>query len=286
MDWTLLATCGVAFVVAAVGSTGGISGAFLLLPFQVSVLGFAGPAVTPTNHMYNVVAIPGGVFRYWREGRMLWPLAGIIALGTVPGVLVGSWIRIALLPDARSFKLFAGAVLLFIGSRLVSKILSPKKSGPAAGAAFGVTDAKLTLRALTYRYAGETFSAPALPLSVLTLIIGVVGGAYGIGGGAIIAPLLVSWWRLPIHTIAGATLFGTFLTSVVGVGLFLVLAALGVPDTMPNLLLGLALGVGGLCGTYAGARVQRFLPARLIEALLTLVVGGLGLSYVVGFFLA
>ncbi|MEA3279385.1 MAG: sulfite exporter TauE/SafE family protein, partial [Thermodesulfobacteriota bacterium] len=43
----------VAFVVSFFTSMGGISGAFLLLPFQVSVLGFTSPAVSPTNLVYN-----------------------------------------------------------------------------------------------------------------------------------------------------------------------------------------------------------------------------------------
>ena len=35
-----------AFVVGLLSSTGGLSGAFLLLPFQMSVLGFTTPAVS------------------------------------------------------------------------------------------------------------------------------------------------------------------------------------------------------------------------------------------------
>ena len=62
----------VAFVVSFFTSMGGVSGAFLLLPFQVSVLGFTSPAVSPTNLIFNIVAIPSGVYRYIREGRMAW----------------------------------------------------------------------------------------------------------------------------------------------------------------------------------------------------------------------
>ena len=87
----------VAFVVSAITSMGGVSGAFVLLPFQVSVLGFTGPAVTPTNHLFNVVGIPSGVWRYARERRMLWPLTLLILTGTVPGVVAGSLARIFLL---------------------------------------------------------------------------------------------------------------------------------------------------------------------------------------------
>jgi len=49
---------------------GGISGAFLLLPFQMSFLNFTSPSVSSTNFVYNIVAIPSGVYRYIKEGRM------------------------------------------------------------------------------------------------------------------------------------------------------------------------------------------------------------------------
>lgn len=52
---------------------GGVSGAFLLLPFQVSILGYTAPSVSGTNQVFNIVAIPSGVYPYIREGRMLWP---------------------------------------------------------------------------------------------------------------------------------------------------------------------------------------------------------------------
>ncbi|HDZ89291.1 MAG TPA: sulfite exporter TauE/SafE family protein, partial [Deltaproteobacteria bacterium] len=109
----------VAFGVSFFTSMGGISGAFLLLPFQVSVLHFTSPAVSPTNLVYNIVGIPGGVYRYIREGRMAWPLACVIIAGTLPGVFIGAIIRIRYLPDPRHFKFFVGCVLLYIGARLL-----------------------------------------------------------------------------------------------------------------------------------------------------------------------
>jgi uncharacterized protein len=54
----------VAFLVSMVTSMGGVSGAFLLLPFQVSVLHFVTPSVSATNFVFNIVAIPSGVYRY------------------------------------------------------------------------------------------------------------------------------------------------------------------------------------------------------------------------------
>ena len=109
----------VAFVISFFTSMGGISGAFLLLPFQMSVLHYTHPSVSSTNQLYNIVAIPPGVYRYWREGRMLWPLTWTVVLGTLPGVLIGALVRVNGLRDPKNFKLFAAVVLLYIGGKLV-----------------------------------------------------------------------------------------------------------------------------------------------------------------------
>ncbi|MGA8281281.1 MAG: sulfite exporter TauE/SafE family protein, partial [Desulfobacterales bacterium] len=101
----------VAFVVSFFTSMGGVSGVFLLLPFQVSFLGYTAPSVSGTDQVFNVVAIPSGVYRYIREGRMLWPLTLAVIIGTLPGVFIGAWIRIKYLPDPKNFKLFVGIVI-------------------------------------------------------------------------------------------------------------------------------------------------------------------------------
>jgi len=47
--WTEVVAVIAAYLAAALTAPAGISGAVLLLPFQVSVLGTPSPAVTPTN---------------------------------------------------------------------------------------------------------------------------------------------------------------------------------------------------------------------------------------------
>ena len=116
----------VAFGISFFTAMGGVSGAFMLLPFQVSVLGYTAPSVSGTNHIFNVVAIPSGVYQYVKEGRMLWPLTWAVIAGTLPGVFIGAWVRIEYLPDPENFKFFAGFFLLFIGIRLLLDIIKNK----------------------------------------------------------------------------------------------------------------------------------------------------------------
>ena len=251
----------VAFFVALLTTPAGVSGAFLLLPFQVSVLGFVTPAVTPTNLIYNTVAVPGGIYRYIREHRMAWPIAWAVILGTLPGVFIGAVVRIRYLPDPRYAKVFIGFVLLYLGLRLLIEW-----GLPVAGVA-----RRPCPRADAFR--------PA-PLIAVSLFVGVVGGIYGIGGGAMIAPFAMTVLRLPAHKVAGAALFGTLVTSVAGVAFFGALAV------RPDWTLGLLFGAGGLLGSYCGARVQKHLPDRWIRLGLGLLVTAMALGYIVPFFLS
>ena len=104
-----------AFIVSAVATPAGISGAVLLLPFQVSVLGTPSPAVTPTNLLYNVVSTPGALYRYRQQHQTGGRLALILITGTLPGVITGSVIRVELVPGPRIFDLMIAALLLPLG---------------------------------------------------------------------------------------------------------------------------------------------------------------------------
>ena len=286
----------VAFGVSFFASMGGISGAFLLLPFQMSVLGYTHPSVSATNQFYNVVAIPSGVYRYIKEKRMVWPLTIAVAVGTLPGVLIGAFVRVVWLPDPRMFKLFAAAVLFYIGGKLVWDLLKKKnaagKSGPASvtssvsgGSNFFVEVKEFSLRRIAYSFQGEEHVCPTMGIFLLSFIVGIVGGIYGIGGGAIIAPFFVSWFRLPIHTISGATLMGTFLTSIAGVFFYMLIAPFFPAQSVsPDWLLGLLFGIGGIAGMYLGARCQKHVPAWAIKWMLGMVIVGTALKYLVEFF--
>ena len=116
-----------AFAVAVAATPAGVSGAVLLLPFQVSVLGTPSPAVTPTNLLYNVIATPGALYRYWRQGQTGGRLALVLVAGTLPGVIAGSVIRVELLPGPRVFDLVVCAVLLPLGLWLTATGPAPDR---------------------------------------------------------------------------------------------------------------------------------------------------------------
>jgi uncharacterized protein len=251
--WVYIAALAASFIVATVASPAGVSGAVLLLPFQVGALGTPSPSVTPTNLLYNVVATPGALYRYWRQGQTGGRLTPLLVLGTLPGVIVGSIIRVELLPSEAAFDVVIAVVLIPLGAWLL----------------------------LDKRRESSRSWAPRLTTPVLAGIavaVGCVGGIYGIGGGSILAPVLIGSGRSPTE-VAPATLASTFVTSVAGVVTFLLLSTRHHGSVAPDWSVGVALGVGGLVGGYTGARLQPHLPETLIRRVLGLLVLGIGIRY-------
>ena len=115
----------------------------------------------------------------------------------------------------------------------------------------------------------------------LSLAVGMVGGTYGIGGGSIIAPFFVSFCGLPVSTVAGPALMGTFVTSVAGVGFYQALAPFypGM-SVAPDWILGILFGLGGMMGMYRGARAQKHVPARVIKWMLASILAFTAARYV------
>ncbi|MEM4702603.1 MAG: sulfite exporter TauE/SafE family protein, partial [Archaeoglobaceae archaeon] len=205
----------ISMLIAIFTSPAGVSGAFLLLPFQVSVLGFTSPAVSATNLVYNLIAIPSGVYRYIREGRMAWPIASITILATLPGVFIGAHLRVTYFLDPKVFKLFVGLVLLYLGIRVLFSAIKPnpkiaelerkfkervevmkreriKKIAAGIPVNATVKTRKIGFSRIEYEFWGEVFSFNPVTIFAISFIIGIIGGIYGIGGGAILAPILAS----------------------------------------------------------------------------------------------
>jgi uncharacterized membrane protein YfcA len=229
-------------VVSCVTTPAGISGAVLLLPIQVSLLGVPSPSVTPTNLIFNLFATPSGVLRYRRLGRgpMLSPLAVRLLAGTVPGVIIGAVIRVEWLSGQQAFYIAAATVLAALGAMLLIR-----QPGPS--------DRPLNTALITPIAAG----------------VGVVGGVYGIGGGSFLVPVLILG-GYTAYSVAPAALLSTLAASIVGVITFVILGVTAdrSPEITPAWGIGTAAGIGGIVGAYLGASIQSRIPEPTLRRLL------------------
>ncbi|MGW7433020.1 sulfite exporter TauE/SafE family protein [Streptomyces sp. NPDC054861] len=257
MEWTVGAGLVAGLLIALVTAPVGVSGAVFLLPVHLSVFGVPNPAVTPTNLLFNVVAGPGALWRYRRDGALRGGLARRLVAGTLPGVVLGAAIRVHVFPGPGVFRLLIAGLLLPLGLWLCVRTLLPRRSADPSGSAAEPSPAALT---------------------ALALSVGVVGGIYGIGGGSLIGPVLAAR-GLPMALVAPAALATTFVTSVAGAAAFALLSLVGSGDIAPDWWLGLACGVGGLIGGYLGARLQPRLPETALRLLLGVLATAVGATY-------
>jgi uncharacterized protein len=243
---------GLSFLIAIVATPVGVSGAVFLVPVQVSLLHTPSPSVTPTNLLYNVIATPGALARYAGLGIVRAPLTSALVLGTLPGVVVGAVIRVELLSGPSAFYLVIGAVLVPLGAWLaIESSHGGGRTPPAAD---------------DWRISG------------MALVVGTIGGIYGIGGGSLLAPVLVGL-GFSVVEVAPAALASTFLTSIVGVIAYAVLGLRHSGSIAPVWVVGLAMGAGGLLGGYVGAGLQPRLPEALLRRGLGVLALALGVRY-------
>jgi uncharacterized membrane protein YfcA len=233
-----------------------VSGAVFLLPVQLSFLGVSSPAVTPTNLLFNVIAGPGALLRFRTGGQLAGRLTRLLLYGTVPGVMIGVAVRVYAVPGPRVFRLFLAAFLLPLGLWLCSH---PSRPTPTVGD-------------------GPTGAMSEPVISTLALLVGVLGGIYGIGGGSILGPVLVAR-GVPVERAAPSALASTFVTSAVGAATYGLLSIVTAGDIAPDWPIGIACGLGGLTGGYLGARMQARLPETRLRLLLGVLATGLAGLY-------
>jgi uncharacterized membrane protein YfcA len=246
----LLGAC-IAFSIATVTTPVGISGAVFLVPVQVSLLHTPSPSVTPTNLLYNLIATPGALARYAARGILSAPLTSALAIGTLPGVVIGAVIRVELLAGPDAFYLVIAAVLAPLGAWLLFGRSPTQRTPPKPN------DRRLT---------------------ALALLVGTIGGIYGIGGGSLLGPILVGL-GFSVVEVAPAALASTFLTSIVGVIAYAVLSLRASGSIAPDWVIGASIGIGGLLGGFLGASLQPRVPEELLRRGLGLLALGLGIRY-------
>ncbi len=266
----------VMLLISSAVSLGGISGAFILLPFQMSILGYTTPGVSATNFVYNIVAIPSGIYKYFKNRQLSWTISLSVMIGAIPGIFIGYYIRIKYLPDPVHFKIFVGSILGLLGIKVLKSAINNYKKNiynmyikknyfSIVKENLGIFKSEIYLENSYYRF-------NTLFLSIISFAVGIIGTSYGIGGGAILAPFCVSVLELPVYIVSGAVLFSTWINSVIAAIVYSSLSHKMGVDAFPDWQLGILFGIGGIFGVYIGSSLQRWVPERIIKFILGIVL--------------
>lgn len=280
MPMNLFLLLGMGAAVGFLSGMFGVGGGFLLTPLLI----FSGisPAVAVASVSSQIVAnSASGVLAYLRKKTVDLKLGLYLTLSGIIGSAIGVWVYGALrgigqldVVIALCYVAFLGTIGMLMAVEAIRAILAKRRGTPLPVRRPGQHSwiAGLPLRVRFHR---SRLYISALPVIALGASIGFLGALLGIGGGFIMVPALIYLLRVPTTIVIGTTLLQTL-----GTMAFTTFMQSATNQTV-DVILGLALMVGGVVGAQFGARVGQSLRGETLRLLLGLLVLSVGLRFAV-----
>ena len=235
----------------SLGLTGG-GGAIFAVPLLVYWIGVE-PSTAVGISLLTVAATAAvGVVERWRYGQVELPTGLLFAAAGMLTAPLGSWLgdQIPARPLLASF----AVLMLVVAIRMWRKASEPAERLPPSAVIAGSGPAcrrdpegrlRLTSRCATV-------------LAMVGLAVGLLSGLYGVGGGFLIVPALVTFASMGVPRAVGTSLLVMTLVGISGV-------AAHVADGRP---LPLPIAIGFVAGSIPGLFIGSFLGRRLTGPLL------------------
>ncbi|MGA0010234.1 MAG: sulfite exporter TauE/SafE family protein [Candidatus Nanopelagicales bacterium] len=218
----------------------GVGGGIVLVPYLVLVRGWQQKQAQATSLVMVAMAATAGLVQYALADQVVWAAGAAVLVGGLVGALVGS----SLVARLQSWILqvaFAG-LLIIAALRMVTT---------------SVSDAPGTPPDLDAVVIGAYIGSG--------LAMGILSALFGIGGGILLVPLLVTVFGYDVRLAAGTSLAVMGLIALVGA---LRQSRQGATHWGAGVLLGLGGIAGGLVGAALAQRVPLVVLTWLFAALL------------------
>ncbi|MDQ3723147.1 MAG: sulfite exporter TauE/SafE family protein, partial [Actinomycetota bacterium] len=176
-----------------VGLTG-IGGGSLMTPLLVLFAGIPPVVAIGTDLAYGAVTKTLGGWRHWRKGTVDLGVSMWLAVGSVPGALLGVWLLDRL--HATYGKSFEPALLVSIAVALI--IVAVTILGRA------LFMPKLVARE---RHAVERTTRAKVSAVLIGAVLGLILGVTSVGSGALIGLALILVFQLTPHRVVGTDVF-------------------------------------------------------------------------------
>ncbi len=226
--------------VGTISSMVGIGGGIFNTPLLIIIFLFDAQNASATALVAALFVAASSSIPYWRQKpRPTMVKAGLfLAIMTIPGSWAGIWLREIIAEDMILRYIFG--ISLF---PVALKMLFAKKKK-------GVEDSSSEIESFDM----SELSNQRLALTLVGAFVGgVAAGLLGIGGGAIVVPVLTLLMGLPIHAAVATSMFTMIFTASAGTGLN---AVWGYIDPFYALSLGIGMVIGAQIGPRFACKVN------------------------------
>lgn len=258
----------IGFCVGTAGSFFGVGGAFLVTP-ALNILGFPMVCAIGTDlaHMTGKSVI--ATLRHRKLGHVDWKAGGLLLVGTLPGVKLGTVAVMALerAGNTESVLRFVYIILLSVlGTLILRESLSSRNEAERDGAS-AVLRRRFRIRPFVSLKTSGIESISVWGVILLGLATGFLASFLGVGGGFIRMPAMIYLLGMPTRVAVGTDLLEVFFSG--GYGAFLY-AREGRVDVIAALIMLLGAAVGSQLGALATQYVE---PGRIRLYLAVTILG-------------
>ncbi|UWU25487.1 sulfite exporter TauE/SafE family protein (plasmid) [Rhizobium sp. CB3060] len=228
-------------IVAALYAAVGQAGASGYLA-AMGLFGLAPTVMKPTALALNLLVAAIGTSQFCRSGLFSWRTFYPFAVLGFPFSLLGGSVQLPM----HVYYPLVGIVLLVSGVQMICSAITKKVAVEAADA------------------------PPLLPALLTGAVIGFLSGTTGTGGGIFLAPIILAMnWVSARRTAAATAAYNLVNSAAALAGAYASIKS--IPSALPLWLL--AVGIGGVAGSFVGTRYLSERTLRFILAAVLLVSG-------------
>lgn len=230
-----------------------------------------------------------GTITYLRMKTLAWPLGLALGAGSIAGALLIPWLTGGKISFSQ-YQGWFGLVVFVIGGFLLYETTpqgqARKKEAKAAAQAFkksmkeksegeeGIKVTRWSSSRIEFSFYGVQFGFnPVMPF-LGGLFIAALSSFLGIGGGFLYVPYLTSVVGLPMFVVAGTSAMAVFVSMLTSITSYIGLA--GAAVDWP--LIGTEL-VGIFIGSIVGPRTQKYIPEVWLKRIFVVLALYVGLGY-------
>jgi len=257
-----------AFLVGIIAAMTGVGGGVFIVPLLSLAYGFSSHQAIGTSLTMIIFTSISSAIGYWKQRRIDYKVGSILTLTTVPGAFVGAYLTSLI--EEKLLGLIFGVFLVFVALRMafqfnfyriqiprIEKVLQ-RKIVDSGGAIFEY-DVNVTLGL------------------VLSFFGGLSSGLLGIGGGALMVPILHLTMNFPMHVTVATSMFIMVFTSISGTATHF---SLGNVQIYHAVFLCIGVIFGAQLGAYFSKKVSGKNLRRIFGLVLLLVSVRMILEYI------
>jgi uncharacterized membrane protein YfcA len=244
------------FIVGIIASMTGIGGGTFIVPALSIIYEFTSQEAVGTSLAVIVFTSIASTYAYSRQKRIDYKVGTVSATTTVPGAVLGAYLTTFI--SSSVLGIIFSVFMIFVALRmLVDFHVSLPKI---------FKNPRLWHRKLVDSSAKVfEYDANILSAFILAFFGGLSSGLLGIGGGAIIVPILNIAAGIPMHITIATSMFIMIFTSLAGVTTHLQLNNVRIEHSA-------YLAIGVVFGAQLGARIAKKVSGKLLKTAFSMVL--------------